>query len=446
MTELRLVDDAIAVSVKHREGLVHVKIVDEERCCDLIEHLVKSLLPQIDCFKAIAESFKVNFTDAFGVCNTAHDTLVLHVKRQVQGVNALLEDANRDSVVIFKVVIVLLEGVIETDFSRTEDICDLIDKLLLTLDSLRVLRCASCILPLQLFLIGSDLISHFSKFACVKKTFLLLLLGCVDSFRHVSECLVKRLLEVFELNEVQFDVGGAVNEFCLLSLSSAALHSIVSQHVDVIFGKFRDARTDDLLELLTSDDSTGVLLALLTESHVDLVVEFFDVLESAFKKLGSALKLIRSDGPLSDVKLRRNDFCMSNLLDKVVYKQSLRPVFVSVSGNQVELLFGNFEGYQLENLPELDVSDKTTVLGKNAENVAQVKVLRPRVDLDLSEDVLVILHRVGILLNIDLELVFATSLRCILRLNEETDELVVIDCAVITETFKLVLKTDHFRV
>ena len=75
------VDESIAVAIEHCEGFLHVKVVDEESCGNLVKNLVQSLLPELNSFKAFAESMQVYFTNSERIGYSAHDTLILHVER-----------------------------------------------------------------------------------------------------------------------------------------------------------------------------------------------------------------------------------------------------------------------------------------------------------------------------------------------------------------------------
>ena len=64
MAEFMAVDESVAVSIEHCKGFLHVKVVDEESCGNLVKNLVQSLLPELNSFKAFAESMQVHTTNA----------------------------------------------------------------------------------------------------------------------------------------------------------------------------------------------------------------------------------------------------------------------------------------------------------------------------------------------------------------------------------------------
>ena len=93
------VDFTISVSIKDLERLLHVKVVDVEGCGHLIKHLVESLLTQLNCLESLAECMQVDLTNTQRISYPTKDTLVLHIKWQVELLHILLECANRDVVV-----------------------------------------------------------------------------------------------------------------------------------------------------------------------------------------------------------------------------------------------------------------------------------------------------------------------------------------------------------
>lgn len=123
---------------------------------------------------------------------------------------------------------------------------------------------------------------------------------------------------------------------------------------------------------------------------------------------------------------------MDDLLGEVVGEDRLCLVLISVHGDQVEVLFGDFKGDELEDLAELGICDEATLLREDAEDVLKVQTLILCVDRDFPQNVLIVLHRVGRFLEIDLKLVIPRLLRdLLLRANEETYELIVVDSAVV---------------
>ena len=163
----------------------------------------------------------------------AQDALVLHIERQVQGVYALLESADGDSVLLVERIVFLLEGIEEADLSRAEEARDCIYEPLLTLDSLRVPPQAGLLLSF-LFLLSSKLLSDSGDVSRLEQRFLLSLLALNRLFCHVLDSLAEGPREVLELDKVASQVDPSIDTLGRLRLPAAALDAESGQQAYIL--------------------------------------------------------------------------------------------------------------------------------------------------------------------------------------------------------------------
>jgi len=169
-------------------------------------------------------------------------------------------------------VINFLERIVEGDFSLLENTGHIVNKLLLTSNSLRL----SLLLLLVLFLspfLSFDLVFDARNIVLAKQLLLLPLLAFNLFFGHVLDSLMEGLREVLELNQVGVNIDTVGVLFSLLSLPSTAFDCKHREQIQVVLTQFRDLDSHDLLELLTSDDLACVILFLTSKTSVDFVLE-----------------------------------------------------------------------------------------------------------------------------------------------------------------------------
>ena len=79
---------------------------------------------------------QIDLANALWVGNSTHDALVLDTQRKVQLVYILLELANWDEIGGREWIVNFFEGIVERDFSSSEDVGHKVDELLLSRDTL----------------------------------------------------------------------------------------------------------------------------------------------------------------------------------------------------------------------------------------------------------------------------------------------------------------------
>ena len=85
---------------------------------------------------------------------------------------------------------------------------------------------------------------------------------------------------------------------------------------------------------------------------------------------------------------------MDDLLNQIIHKECLSSILISKCRDQVEILLTDVKREELEDLSELSIGDKSTLLGEDAKDVLEVLTLSLRVDLDFGEEVFIVVHLV----------------------------------------------------
>ena len=235
----------------------------------------------------------------------------------------------------------------------------------------------------------------------------------------------------------------AVDSLSWLLRATTTLDAKLGQKVDVVLTQLRNLDSDHLLELLSGDHFAGVLPLFVTESLVNLLTQVLDLLQALIEEHRAALKFSGSNDPFGDLKHGCDDFSVDDLLNQIVNKDSLGPILVCKCRDQIEILFTDLKLDKLKNLSKLCVSDETTFLGEDAKDVLKVESISFRMHLDLPENVLVVLHGVDRPLDVEFEFVIPASLARFLLTHEKSNELIVVDGAVVAQTLELVLEANH---
>ena len=435
-------DLAVSMHVKNLEGFLQIEVLQEESCRNLVECLVHANCPEGLRLKSVAEEFEVHFANLVGVCNSAHHSVVLHRKGvQVQFTHELFELLHADNVGLSKRVVALLERVIERHLAVAEHVDDLFNQSSFSLQLLGL----DVVFGLDLLDLGIqlDLLTLCVLLLGIQlQTVLLLCLFLSNvSQPHFVNDVAKCFLEEVHLDKVALNVDSLI-AFADLFLTLRTSDCEHSQVLDAGLRHVRANTTHGDLELSARDNLTLVSRLPISKLTSDVLLHLGHDLLDLLQNL-EVFKNACRNYPLADIELGSNRLCVGNLLCQVISVDIAVRRLISMQAEELKVLFLDGVVKELNNFTEIFIGDEPACfLREDIEDAQDIVALMNCMLVDLAQQVLVVLQRVGCALLPQLELVY-TALFLVAALQEDLHEVVVINKVIVIQALKLVLKSNQ---